>query len=72
MYSDQLAGCIVNADHCIMCAAVMFCVCNCVTDLQIPQPAKRQCIRDEVKTAFVFARAYFVNVDGMRNALAND
>ena len=63
---DQFASRIVNADHSIICAAVMFRVLDGIRGIQIPQAAKRQGFRDEINAAFVFARANFVNVDGMQ------
>ena len=72
MHLDQLAGFIVNADHSVMCATVVLCVFNSIRNFEILQPSKWQCIRDQIKEAFITARAGFVNVHGTRNALAND
>jgi ribosomal protein L14 len=51
VHFDQLAGLIVNADHRVMCAAIVFCVFDCVTDFQIPQPTKWQRIRNQIDAA---------------------
>jgi hypothetical protein len=55
-----------------MCATVVLCVFDSIGNFEIPQPSKWQCIRDQIKAAFITARADFVNVNGTRNALAND
>src|ERR1700756_614406 len=62
VHFDQFASRIVNVDHSIMCAAVMFRVFDCITGLQVPQPAKRQPIRDQIKATPIFARSNFVSV----------
>ena len=61
---DDVVSRIVNVNHGIMWAAVMFRVSNCVADrarAAIPQPNERQHIGNQIDTAFIFARADFVN-----------
>jgi hypothetical protein len=67
VYFDLFTSFIVNMDHSIMCAATMFRVVDCIGDFQIPQATERQRIGDQIKAAFIFARADFVNVGGMHS-----
>jgi len=62
VYFHQLASRIVNSNHSIMCAAAVFGVVDCVRDSRVPQPTKQQRIGDQIKAAFVFARADFIGV----------
>jgi len=59
---DQFTSGIVNADHCIMCAATVFGVVDCIADCQVPQRTKRQFIREQIKAALIFTRSNFVDV----------
>jgi hypothetical protein len=61
-YFNQLASRIVNVDHSIMRPAVVFGVFDCVYGFQVPQPAERQRVRDQIKAAMIVARANFLNV----------
>jgi hypothetical protein len=62
VYFDLFASFIVNMDHSLMRAATVFCVADCISDFQIPQPTDWQRIRDQIKAAMIFARANFVKV----------
>ena len=62
---DHVASAIVNANHCIMCAAGVLGISDCIRDgvrFAIPQPTERQRIGDEIDAAMIFAWADFVNV----------
>jgi len=69
-YFDQFASRIVNGDHSVMCAAIVLRAFDGIAGVQIPQPAKRQRIRDQIKPATIFARANFVNRASERLAAA--
>jgi hypothetical protein len=48
-------------------------VSDCIADrvrLAVSQPTERQCVRDQIKAALIFARADFVNVFNLFHAFA--
>ena len=53
---------IVNANHGIMSSAIKLRVANRVIRLGVPQPTEWQGFGNQIDAAFVFARAYLVNV----------
>ena len=62
---DHVAGRIVNANHGIMCAAVLAGVADCIAGSVrsvLPEPTERQRIGDQINAAMIFARTDFVNV----------
>jgi hypothetical protein len=62
---DHVAPRIVNANHGIMCAAVLAGVADCIAGsvwLAIPQATEWQRIGNQINAAMIFTRADFVNV----------
>ena len=58
-----------------MCATKKLRVANCILDcirLAIPQPTEWQHIGNQINAALIFARADFVNAQGMHDAPASD
>jgi hypothetical protein len=58
---DHVASSIVNADHRIM--SIELGISDCVRDgvwFAIPQPSDWQNIANQIETAMIFARAYFL------------
>jgi len=59
---DHVARSIVNANHGIMRAEAVFGVSDCVIRFGVPEATEWQRIGDQIDTAFIFARVYFINV----------
>jgi hypothetical protein len=66
---DHIASFIVNANHSAMCAAALLRVPDGVADgirPIVPKATERECIANEIDTAFIFAGPDFVKVSRNR------
>jgi len=59
---DHVASVIVNADHCIGCAAEVHRVADCMIRRVVPQPTEWQGIGNQIDAAMILARSDFVGV----------
>jgi hypothetical protein len=61
----HIASRVINANHDVMRSAVLAGVADCIAGSVgsvIPQPTEWQRFGDQIKAAFIFARAEFVNL----------